>query len=83
MALSETDCHEILQELELYVDREVGAGRCGEIERHLKACSPCMDRAEFRRSLRELIASKCGEETVPAELIERIRGFLAAPEPNP
>jgi len=74
--LSETDCQKVLREIELYLDRELAALRCVEIERHLDECSPCMSRKEFRVSLRALIASKCGCEDVPASLLVRIREEL-------
>jgi mycothiol system anti-sigma-R factor len=75
--LSETDCTEILRELETYADHELEAGRAEEIKHHLDLCSPCMDRAEFRSRLREIVARKCCSEEVPDPVVERIRAILS------
>lgn len=75
--MSETDCTEILREIELYVDREVAAGRSAEIERHLDACNPCLEHAEFRTRLRALVSRKCCAEDVPQDLADKIRSLLA------
>lgn len=78
---SEGDCGEILRELELFVDRELDSSRYEEIEAHIGRCGPCLGRAEFRRRLREIIASKCGREAVPQALADRIREMLASSGP--
>lgn len=72
-----TDCGEILREIEAYIDHELDAGRQVEIQEHLDACSPCLDRAEFRAKLREIVSARCCSEDVPTELADRIRLLLA------
>jgi mycothiol system anti-sigma-R factor len=75
--LSEIDCSQVLIEIEAYVDREVEVARYEQIEGHLGVCPPCMDRAEFRAKLKELLSAKCCSEEVPADLLARIREVLA------
>ena len=72
----ETDCREVLQRIELYLDGELGDDYCMDIEVHLSGCGSCMHRLEFRRELRAMIRRKCGEEAVPPGVVERIRRSL-------
>ncbi|MEX0991580.1 MAG: mycothiol system anti-sigma-R factor [Actinomycetota bacterium] len=85
--MSETDCQEILAQIELYLDHELEEVRCVEIQEHLELCGPCTDRAEFRRSLKVLISKKCRCEDVPEGLMSRVFAVLdepgnAAPPPG-
>ena len=76
------DCEQVLREIELYLDEELEAGQCREIEEHLGACGPCLQRKEFKESLRALVAKKCGSGPAPDELLVRIRGLLAGEPPG-
>lgn len=80
MDLSPIDCKEVLREIELYLDGELMGGDCAEIEAHLSGCGPCMDRSEFRRRLRELLAHSCACDEVPASLRERVDALLREPD---
>ena len=72
--MSEINCHDVLEQIEVYLDRELpDAAKCGEIKAHLDACGQCMDRAEFRIGLKALIAEKCGCQSVPADLMDKVR----------
>jgi mycothiol system anti-sigma-R factor len=77
VALSEIDCNEVLIEIESYIDREVEVVRYEEIEVHLGECAPCLQHAEFKTRLKEIVASKCCSEAVPPQVVERIRRLLA------
>ena len=74
----ESSMQQVLREIELYLDRELDATECAEIEHHLTGCGSCLQRKEFRVSLRELVAKKCGSDPAPGDLLERIRGLLAS-----
>ncbi len=52
-------CMEALKEVERLLDGELEAELRIKVEKHLSGCSPCMDRAEFRRHLKVMIAAKC------------------------
>jgi len=78
VALFETDCQEVLQRIELYLDGELGDEHCMGIEIHLSGCGSCMHRLEFRREVRSLIRRKCGQEAVPPEVVERIRRAIGS-----
>jgi mycothiol system anti-sigma-R factor len=66
------DCQETLREVERFLDGEVDVTLRVRIEEHLSGCSPCMDRAEFRRQLKIIVARKCTESEVPARVEARI-----------
>jgi mycothiol system anti-sigma-R factor len=72
------DCDQVLVEIELYLDQELASPQCREIEEHLAGCGPCLQRKEFKESIRVLIARKCGSASPPEELLERIRNLLAS-----
>jgi len=74
-------CDEVLREIELYLDQELDPTECSEIERHLTGCGSCLQRKEFRVSLRVLIAKKCSHDPTPQELLDRIKQLLAS-EPS-
>jgi mycothiol system anti-sigma-R factor len=78
--LSETDCTEVLQEIELYLDGELSHERTVRLVDHLGHCSPCQDRAEFHQKLRSIVRAKCQAET-PAHLAERIRSAIRSKLP--
>ena len=70
------ECIEALKEVERLLDGELQGELRIKVEKHLSSCSPCMDRAEFRRHLKEMIASKCTGDQPPAELFIRVRAII-------
>ena len=71
------DCTETLLEVEAFLDGEVDRALAERITNHLSDCSPCTDKTEFRRHLKDLVASRCIERDVPDALRERIRTIIA------
>jgi anti-sigma factor (TIGR02949 family) len=65
------DCDEVLERLHRYLDGECPSNVERIVREHLEECSPCLDRADFQRQLRALIASKC-KEVAPPGLLDRI-----------
>lgn len=76
--MSPIDCEGVLREIELYLDGEAGAAHA-EIHQHLEICGPCLDHAEFRRRLKELLRCKCGCDDLPDSLERRIRSMFTEP----
>lgn len=70
------DCGETLRAIELFLDGELEIDVQERIESHLGGCPPCMDRAEFRRHLKVLIASRCAADDVPPDLVIRIQTLI-------
>ncbi|HUH07233.1 MAG TPA: mycothiol system anti-sigma-R factor [Egibacteraceae bacterium] len=68
-------CGEVLRELQVYLDGEC-SGPLGDVIRaHLGDCPPCIDRVDFEREVRVLIASRC-RDSAPTDLVQRIMGSL-------
>jgi mycothiol system anti-sigma-R factor len=79
--MSELGCQETLREIERYVDGECLRELTVQVEVHLEGCSDCNDHAEFAKHLKALIAAKCGGETLPEGLAERIRERIRSAPP--
>lgn len=71
------ECHEALDELERYLDDECGPDLERAIRAHLGDCSPCLDRAEFERRLRSIVARRC-KDAAPSGLMDRIIADLSS-----
>jgi mycothiol system anti-sigma-R factor len=67
---------EALKEIERLLDDELPSELRIKVQTHLSGCSPCMDRTEFRRHLKEMVASKCSGDQPPPELFIRIRAII-------
>lgn len=65
------ECHEALEELSRYLDRECTADLEAAIRLHLADCPPCLDRAAFEEALRSVLARRC-RDRAPEGLAVRI-----------
>ena len=72
-----SDCDEILQELQTFLDGEITPESKAEILRHLDSCLNCLHVYDFHAELRMVIAAKCRDE-VPPGLMERIQEIFGA-----
>jgi mycothiol system anti-sigma-R factor len=70
--LSEISCEEVLTEVEDYLHGELDPDRARVLASHLSTCSPCWERAEFARKLKDIVRVKCRSHT-PEHLVVRIR----------
>ena len=66
-----TECDEVLERLERYLDGECPKNLETILRAHLQQCPQCLSRADFERNLRALIASKC-KDAAPSGLLDRI-----------
>lgn len=69
-------CRDVLRELDVFLDGECTGDLEEVIRRHLGECPPCVDRADFQRELRALIASKC-KDAAPSGLLDRVIDTIA------
>jgi mycothiol system anti-sigma-R factor len=69
-------CEETLKEIEAFLDGELDPALRDRVTHHLSDCNPCMQRAEFRKHLKEIVHDKCTEREIPAELSTRIDEVL-------
>jgi mycothiol system anti-sigma-R factor len=65
------ECRDSLDELERFLDDECGADLEATIRRHLGDCPPCLDRADFERELRAMVAKRC-RDAAPSGLLDRV-----------
>jgi mycothiol system anti-sigma-R factor len=70
------ECMEALKEVERLLDGELEGELRIKVEQHLSGCSPCMDRTEFRRHLKMMIAAKCTGDSPPPQLLIRVRAII-------
>ncbi len=70
------ECMEALKEGERLLDGELQGELRIKVEKHLNSCNPCMDRTEFRRHLKVMIAAKCTGDEPPPELFIRVRAII-------
>jgi len=70
-------CLGLLAELSSYIDGELSAARCRQIERHLESC-PCCDyfAAGLRRAV--LVCRQAGQRPLPRAVRQRARERIAA-----
>jgi len=73
---ADVDCAEVLDELQRFLDGEVGPGRVASMREHLETCFPCTHRAEFERHFRSLVRARCSDELAPPGLLDRVLACL-------
>lgn len=66
------NCRHLLKELSEYVDGELGAELCAEIERHLAECENCRIVVDTLRKTVYLVHATAEPEGVPDEVRERL-----------
>ncbi len=71
--MSEISCEEVLAEVEDYLHGELDPDRARLLAAHLRTCSPCWERAEFARKLKDIVRMKCTSQQTPERLVVRIR----------
>jgi anti-sigma factor (TIGR02949 family) len=76
---SEPDCRQVLRQLRTYLDGETPGDFEAFVARHLTGCSPCLQRAEFEREVRHIVAAKC-REGAPPGLLDRVRSVVLGGE---
>ena len=76
------ECEETLREIERFLDGELEPVLRAVITRHLSMCTPCTDRAEFRKHLKDLIASKCAGDAIPEDLLSRVKALIDTEGPS-
>lgn len=80
------ECEEALRDIERFLDGEMGPPERLQLDTHLHGCSPCMERADFKRHVKELVSSRCGCDEMPARLKDRVMQMMSetpqAPSPD-
>jgi mycothiol system anti-sigma-R factor len=65
------DCAEVLENLFLFLDHEMGDASYAEIKEHLDECAPCLAKYTLEQVVKTLVARSC-REPAPATLRDRV-----------
>lgn len=76
MAGDTTGCGDVLAEVWLFLDQECDPTRRRVLQQHLDECAPCLAEYGIDEKLKALLARKCGGESAPAHLRERLRSQI-------
>ncbi|NWF63226.1 MAG: zf-HC2 domain-containing protein [Chloroflexi bacterium] len=66
------NCQDLLGSLSEYIDGELPADLCQEIEKHLEGCDNCRIVLNTTKRTIDLVQIPIREETVPADVRERL-----------
>lgn len=66
------DCNETLKELDLFLDSELSDEARATIRHHLDSCPDCHSCFDFHAELKLVVAKKCQENEMPADLLSKI-----------
>ena len=69
---SNADCADFLERIVRLIDNELEAGDCAVVRAHIDSCSPCLERYDLQRTVKQLIARSC-TESAPESLRDRVR----------
>lgn len=73
----DTPCSEVLEQIYVYIDGELGEGDCEQVREHLSGCNPCLDEYGLEEAVKKLVAKHCGCDPVPLDLRDKVLGRLA------
>ena len=71
------DCAHVLERVYEFIDNELDGASGDAIRRHLSDCEPCLDKYDVEQAVKKLVASRCGGDTAPAHLRDKVLGQLA------
>lgn len=74
--MSPVDCDDVLKQVWLFLDGELGEAEFEEIRVHITECGECGSRFEFQRRFLTLIEQKCQEGPLPDTLRQRLFKLL-------
>ncbi len=70
--MSKSECQALVRDVWVFLDNELDPRRRAAIEQHLIDCPPCLDETDIGHRLKSLLHRKCGGETAPEVLRERL-----------
>lgn len=66
------ECVDYLERIVYFIDNELDEADCSEVRLHLDACSPCLQRYDLQRTVKQIVARSCAE-SAPEALREKVR----------
>lgn len=67
----ETDCSDVLERIDSYLDRELDENTVDKIRVHLEECAPCLAEHDLENAVKALVA-RAGRTRAPESLRARI-----------
>jgi mycothiol system anti-sigma-R factor len=71
------DCGAALQNLYLFIDREIDDASCEEVQAHLDGCSDCLTEYDLEQVVRSLVSRSC-QEAAPEPLRQKVLQSIRA-----
>lgn len=68
----ETPCSEVLEQVYVYLDGEIGPEQVEKIREHLDECGPCLRQYGLDQAVKALVARTCGCDLAPEELRNKV-----------
>ncbi len=65
------DCADFFERIVYFIDNELDAADCSEVQVHLDTCNPCLERYDLQRTVKSVVARSCAE-AAPDELRQRV-----------
>lgn len=78
MLLGFYDCHDAMERLDDYLDRELSPGESRHVAIHLAICLQCAQHYRFERGFLNDVRAKIERVEVPPELMGQIHQSLSA-----
>lgn len=75
MSSKQISCEELVEQLFVYLDRELDTRAYAEFDHHLERCRDCFSRVEFEQRLRDRVG-EAGTQQAPERLRRRVRALL-------
>jgi anti-sigma factor (TIGR02949 family) len=70
------ECKKLLEELSNYIDHDIEASICDEIEKHIDGCSPCQVFIDTLRQTVKIFKEQCPQREVPEDTKKKLRERL-------
>jgi len=67
----DSHCAEILERVFVFIDNELDAADCSQIQQHLDECGPCLREYDLESKVKALVKKSCSEHA-PETLRERV-----------
>jgi mycothiol system anti-sigma-R factor len=66
------DCQYVLERVWVFLDHELDEASGDVIRQHLSACEQCLESFDVELAFKSLVARRCGGETAPQQLRDKI-----------
>jgi anti-sigma factor (TIGR02949 family) len=79
---TKSECADTLTDLQRFLDGEMDDTERTYVLEHLDACIECFHAYDFQAELKQIVAAKCGNDPVPADLLARLERVCNGEDPE-